>query len=58
MALGVNLAGLDGVLERIARQPTREMYRQVTWAAPESDRRRHARDRTHAEGRAARRRAC
>ena len=36
MALGVNLAGLDSVMERIARQPTREMYRQVTWAAPEA----------------------
>jgi hypothetical protein len=36
MALGVNLAGLDSVLERIARQPTREMYRQVTWATPET----------------------
>lgn len=35
MALGVNLSGIDGVLERIARQPTREMYRQVTWATPE-----------------------
>ena len=36
MALGVNLAGLDPVLERIARQPTRDMYRQVTWATPEA----------------------
>ena len=36
MALGVNLAGLDSVLDRLARQPTREMYRQVTWAAPEA----------------------
>lgn len=36
MALGVNLDGLDAVLERIARQPTREMYRQVTWATPEA----------------------
>jgi hypothetical protein len=35
MALGANLQGIDDVLERIARQPTREMYRQVTWAAPE-----------------------
>jgi general stress protein 26 len=35
MALGVNLSGLDSVLERIARQPTREMYRQAIWAAPE-----------------------
>jgi len=36
MALGANLDGLDAVLDRIARQPTREMYRQVTWAAPEA----------------------
>jgi hypothetical protein len=35
MALGVNLRGTDDVLGRIARQPTREMYRQVKWAAPE-----------------------
>lgn len=35
MALGVNVSGLDSVLDRIARQPTREMYRQVIWAAPE-----------------------
>jgi hypothetical protein len=36
MALGVNLEGLDSVLTRIARQPTRDMYRQVTWATPEA----------------------
>jgi hypothetical protein len=36
MALNVNLEGLDSVLDRIARQPTREMYRQVTWTAPEA----------------------
>lgn len=35
VALNVNLAGLDKVLERIARQPTREMYRQVVWSAPQ-----------------------
>lgn len=35
MALGVNLSGMDSVLDRIARQPTREMYRQVAWSAPE-----------------------
>src|SRR5437868_11361433 len=35
MALGVNLKGIDDVLGRIARQPTREMYRQVNWATPE-----------------------
>src|SRR5262245_9600217 len=35
MALGANLSGLDSVLDRIARQPTREMYRQAIWAAPE-----------------------
>lgn len=36
VALGANLSGIDAVLERIARQPTREMYRQVTWSAPET----------------------
>ena len=35
MALGVNLDGIEAVLERIARQPTRETYRQVTWAVAE-----------------------
>jgi hypothetical protein len=36
MALGANLEGLNAVLDRIAREPTREMYRQVTWAVPEA----------------------
>jgi hypothetical protein len=36
VALGAHLNGIDAVLERIARQPTREMYRQVTWSAPQS----------------------
>lgn len=35
MALGASLDGLDGVLDRITRQPASEMYRQVTWSAPE-----------------------
>src|SRR5687767_7443299 len=35
MALNVNLAGIDSVLDRIAGQPSREMYRQVVWSAPE-----------------------
>jgi hypothetical protein len=35
MALNVNLSGIDSVLDRIARQPTRDMYRQVAWSAPE-----------------------
>ncbi|MDQ8729948.1 pyridoxamine 5'-phosphate oxidase family protein [Bradyrhizobium sp. LHD-71] len=34
-ALGVNLSGVDSVLDRIARQPTREMYRQAAWTTPE-----------------------
>src|SRR5688500_13439349 len=35
MALNVNLSGIDSVLDRIARQPTRDTYRQVAWSAPE-----------------------
>jgi len=35
-ALNVNLSGVDSVLDRIARQPTRDMYRQVAWSAPEA----------------------
>jgi len=35
VALNAHLSGMDRVLDRIARQPTRDMYRQVAWAAPE-----------------------
>lgn len=35
VALGVNLSGLGSVLDRLARQQTRETYRQVVWDAPE-----------------------
>lgn len=36
VALGADLRGIEAVLERIARQPTREMYRQVMWSAPQA----------------------
>lgn len=35
VALGASLQGTEDVLARIARQPTREIYRQVSWALPE-----------------------
>jgi hypothetical protein len=35
-ALNVHLCGIDSVLDRIARQPTRDMYRQVAWSQPET----------------------
>ena len=35
-ALNVNLSGVDSVLDRIARQPTRDTYRQVAWSDPEA----------------------
>jgi len=35
-ALGAKLNGADDVLNRIARQPTRDLYRAVAWDAPET----------------------